>query len=97
MVSSPRGSRSPGPAEVATAAPINVPDERAVGGGPTPPTGSAAATSADWQAALDAVVPCVVVLKCVGWEWGVRRRGEEDTHRAGARTLTPPRRPLPFT
>ena len=88
MVSSPRGSRSPGPAEVATAAPIDVPDERAVGGGPTPPAGSAAATSADWQAALDAVVPCVVVLKCVGWEWGVGR--ERHTPSGRARSHPPP-------
>lgn len=59
---SPRGEPSP-PAAVATAAPA------AVGASPgqepasAPAAAPPAATSADWQRALDAVVPCVVVLK----------------------------------
>jgi len=97
MVTSPRGSRSPAPPEVATGAPLDAPGERAgAGAAPTPPsTAPAAATSADWQPALDAVVPCVVVLKCVGVgdERSDRRgfRAQESAHPALSNAhLTPP-------
>ena len=62
---SPRGDRSP-PAAIATAAPAVTasPGGAAPGTAPgTAPPPPSTSTQADWQRALDAVVPCVVVLK----------------------------------